>query len=191
MTPNTLSQAVLANTNLKTFEKDLLLIVGGSLFIGLMAQLSFYLPFTVVPVTMQSFAVLLIGASFGSKRAFLTTTLYLLEGILGLPVFAGLGFGIAKLFGPSGGYLIGFIAAATLMGFLSEKLNWDKTFLKSLFLFSIGHGVIFLFGLAGLTKFFSGSEVFAMGLIPFIPGMIIKTCMAFPLLPKAWTLVRK
>ena len=129
--------------------------------------------------------MLLIGSVFGARRAFLTTSLYLLEGIVGLPVFAGFGFGFAKIIGPTGGYLIGFVIAATTMGWLAER-GWEKSFGKSLILFTLGHGLIFAFGLLGLLRFFPAEQVLALGLIPFIPGMIVKTLLAFPITPKLW-----
>jgi biotin transport system substrate-specific component len=98
---------------------DASLIVGASLLVALMAQVSVPLPFSPVPITGQTFAVLLVGAALGAKRGSASLLLYLLEGAAGLPVFAGGGAGPATFLGPTGGYLIGFVAAAWLVGALA------------------------------------------------------------------------
>ncbi|MFN4183064.1 MAG: biotin transporter BioY, partial [bacterium] len=108
-----------------TLAGDVLLILSGSVFIGLMAQISFVLPFTPVPITGQTFAVLSVGALLGSRRGVLTVAVYLMEGILGLPFFAGGSSGLARLLGPTGGYLIGFLPCAWVTGYLCER-GWDR-----------------------------------------------------------------
>jgi len=96
---------------------DALLVVAGSLFVAALAQVSLPLPFTPVPITGQTFAVLLVGAVLGARRGAASLVLYLLEGSLGLPVFANGTNGLARLLGPTGGYLIGFVAAAWIVGY--------------------------------------------------------------------------
>src|SRR5437867_606745 len=101
--------------------RDITLIVGASVVTALAAQVAISLPWTPVPITGQTFAVLLTGAVLGARRGFLAQALYLLEGALGLPVFAGGAAGLAKLLGPTGGYLVAFPFAAALVGALCER----------------------------------------------------------------------
>ena len=171
--------------NPSTLVNEVLVIFLGSVFLAACAQLAIPLPYSPVPVTAQTLAVLLIGASFGAKRAFICTITYLLEGFIGLPVFAGATFGFAKLFGPTGGYLIGFVLAATLMGYISERRKTNN--LKSaLVIFLLGHIVIYFIGIFWLSFFVGSKNALAMGLFPFIPGAIIKTTLASFLLPMLW-----
>src|SRR5438874_10199291 len=100
--------------------RDVLLIVGATIVTALAAQVEIRLPWTPVPITGQTFAVLLSGAVLGARRAFLAQVLYLAEGASGLPFFSGGAAGLAKLMGPTGGYLAGFPFAAALTGFLAE-----------------------------------------------------------------------
>jgi biotin transport system substrate-specific component len=100
---------------------DFLLVSGASILIAISAQIAIPLPFTPVPLTLQTLVVLAAGVVLGSSRGALAITLYLLEGCAGLPVFSGAASGITHLLGPTGGYLIGFLPAAWLTGFLAEK----------------------------------------------------------------------
>lgn len=169
--------------------KDMILITFGSLVLGLLAQVA--LPIGPVPISLQSLGVLLIGSLYGSRRAFLTTSFYVFQGAIGLPVFAGGTFGAAILLGPTGGYLIGFIIAATAMGFFAEK-GYERSLKKSIPLFFLGHTIIFLFGLTWLSKFTGlNQSVFVLGLIPFIPGMIVKTAIASGVTPNLWKFIKK
>ncbi len=118
---------------------DAALILLGSLFVAALAQARIYLPFTPVPITGQTFAVLLIGAVLGSRRGAAAIGLYIAEGALGLPFFAGGNAGWAALAGPTGGYLIGFIAAAFLVGLLTER-GLDRRFRTALPAFLTGSG---------------------------------------------------
>ena len=169
---------------------NLLLILGGSLFISLTAQLAFRLPFTPVPITMQTFGVLLIGLTYGSKRGALTLVAYLAEGAMGLPVFANGGCGIAYLCGPTGGYLFGFVVAAFVIGYLAEN-GWDRKMLTAFAAMLIGTIVLFAFGLLGLSRFVGEDKLFVAGLIPFIPGEIFKSILVAISLPTAWKVLIK
>ncbi|GBD10276.1 Biotin transporter BioY [Candidatus Thermoflexus japonica] len=172
---------------------DALLILGGSLLTALMAQITIPLPFTPVPITGQTLAVLLVGAALGSRRGALSMAAYVLEGALGLPVFAGGTAGLKRLTGPTGGYLIGFIAAAFVTGWLAER-GWDRRPLSTALAMLTGNTVIYLFGLPWLALFlggFSGPKgALALGLLPFIPGDLSKLALAAFLLPSAWWMVR-
>ncbi|MBE9179600.1 biotin transporter BioY [Oculatella sp. LEGE 06141] len=163
---------------------DLLLILGGSLLIGLSAQVAIPLPFSPVPITGQTFAVLLAGALLGSRRGSLCVLTYLAEGLAGLPVFVGTG-GIGHFLGPTGGYLIGFVVAAYAVGQLAER-GWDKRFITSLLAMLLGNVVIYTVGLLWLSRFVGAERVLTLGLYPFVIGDLLKIALATGLLPIGW-----
>jgi biotin transport system substrate-specific component len=174
----------------KALWQRALLAVSGSLLVALMAQVSIPLPFTPVPITGQTFAVLLVGALLGSRHGALSVGLYLLEGALGLPVFAGGTVGIGRLLGPTGGYLLGFIAAAWVVGWLCEH-GWDRRISTAALAMGIGNAIIYLFGLPWLAYFVGAEKVLMAGLFPFILGDLIKLALAATALPAGWGLIRK
>lgn len=166
---------------------DLTLILGGSLLIGLCAQVKF-MPFGLVPITGQTFAVLMIAALLGARRGVLAVLAYLAQGLAGLPVFAVLS-GPAAFFGPTGGYLIGFIPAAYVTGFLAEK-GFDRRFATTILAMALGNVIIYACGMTQLcilTGF--NKAVVTAGLLPFIPGDILKIIIAATFLPTAWKLL--
>ncbi|MBL6989846.1 MAG: biotin transporter BioY [Bacteriovoracaceae bacterium] len=161
----------------KSLTDNLLLVLFGSWAIALLAQIAIPLGFTPIPITGQTFGILLIGALYGGKRSLITTIFYVVQGAFGLPFFAKGASGFAVLLGPTGGYLLGMIIAATVMGYLAEK-KYDQAWKSSLPLFFIGHLIIFCFGLAWLGNFVGYQNVISLGLLPFLPGLIIKTILA-------------
>ncbi len=165
--------------------QEALLILAGSVLISLMAQVAIPLPFTPVPVTGQTFAVLLVGAMLGSRRGMWAVALYLAKGLLGLPVFAGGTSGLARLLGPTGGYLLGFVAAAGLTGYLCER-GWDRRIPTAALAMLAGNAAIYLFGLPWLAGFVGPDKAPALGLWPFIPGDLLKIALASFLLPTGW-----
>ena len=167
---------------------DMGVIIFGSLFVTVSSQIAFYLPFTPVPITGQTFAVLLIGAVLGSRRGGLSLALYVLEGMLGLPVFAGGTGGMAVLLGPTAGYLIGFIPAVILVGYLSEK-GFDRNWISMFFALFLGLSVIYLFGVIRLFSFVGKEKVFLLGVAPFLVGDVLKTGMVMILIPSCWKLL--
>jgi biotin transport system substrate-specific component len=173
---------------------DSVQIQGGSQLTPQMARVEIPLPFTPVPITGQTFAVLLVGAALGSRRGALSMAVYLLEGALGLPVFAGGAAGLARLRGPTGGYLIGFIAAAFVTGWLAER-GWDRRPATTALAMLTGNAVIYLFGLPWLAWFvgsFLGPKgALALGLLPFVPGDLLKLLLATLAFPSVWLLVRR
>jgi biotin transport system substrate-specific component len=169
---------------------DIVLILGATIFITLCAQITIPLPFTPIPITGQTFAVLLTGVLLGSRRGTLAVIIYLMEGLSGIPVFAKAGFGIMHLLGPSGGYLMGFVPAAFICGVLAEH-GWDRHLASAFVTMTIGTVVIFCFGLLWLTQFLILESVLIQGLYPFIPGAIIKISLATILLPGAWKILGK
>jgi biotin transport system substrate-specific component len=156
---------------------EVALIAGASLFIALGAQFRFYLPFSPVPVTAQTLAVLLTGALLGSRRGSAAVLLYLLEGLMGLPVFAGGQGGLASLIGPTGGYLLGFVAAAYVIGLLIER-DWDRNLVTIFAALALGNAVIYVFGLLGLMIFVGSESVLTLGLWPFVLGDLFKLACA-------------
>jgi biotin transport system substrate-specific component len=167
---------------------DISLIVLGSLFVAAMAQLS--IPLQPVPVTGQTFAVLLVGMVLGSRRGALALAAYLAEGLAGLPVFAEAKFGLTTVLGPTGGYLVGFIAAAWLVGWLAER-GFDRSLFKTFVAMLAGSLVIYAFGLSWLSIQVGFATALNFGLYPFIVGDILKAGLAALLLPTAWKLIGK
>jgi biotin transport system substrate-specific component len=168
---------------------DVTLIIGGSLLIGLCAHAKLWLPFSPVPVTGQTFAVLMIGALLGARRGCLAVFAYIIEGATGLPVFA-VSAGPTVLLGPTGGYLFGFIPAVYITGRLAEK-GWDRRIGTTVLAMILGNLVIYTFGLfwlCCLTGF--KLTVFTLGLFPFIVGDLVKIILAAILLPSGWKLLR-
>jgi biotin transport system substrate-specific component len=180
----------------RSFSRDLSLILAGSLFVALLAQIAIPLPFTPVPITGQTLGVLLVGAALGSRLGFLALSAYLLEGAMGLPVFAGGTAGLAKILGPTGGFLLAFPLAAGLVGLLVERLGLDRSFPGTLFAMLLGNALLYLVGLPWLWAWLMGagkalglSGLLAMGLFPFLPGDLAKAVLATLLLPSAWRLL--
>ena len=169
--------------------RDLLLIVLGALLVATLAQVIIPLPFTPVPITGQTFAILLVGAALGSKRGAASLVLYTLMGTLGLPFFAGGASGVAYLLGPTLGYLVGFLAAAYLVGLLAER-GLERSVRTSLIPFLVGTLVIYTFGAGWLAVQFGVGKALALGVFPFIVGDAIKLVLAALVLPMAWKLVK-
>jgi biotin transport system substrate-specific component len=164
------------------------LVLGFSLLMALSAQI--VIPIGPIPITGQTFAVLLTGALLGSRLGAITMIVYLIEGASGLPFFRGGGAGIAHLMGPTGGYLIAFPAAAFITGAFAEH-GWDRRFLTAAAAMAIGSVVIMLSGWAWFMLLMHASPLVALfdTVIKFIPGDIIKILLAAAVLPTGWKLV--
>src|SRR3954447_27079486 len=134
-------------------------------------------PFYPVPMTMQTFVVLALGAAYGWRLAGATIALYLLEGAAGLPVFAGPITGPAYLMGPTGGFLLGFLASAFVTGFMAER-GWDRSLARIAVMMVIGHAVIFAFGLGWLSTLMPFAKAWAVGFAPFACATLLKTALA-------------
>ncbi len=160
----------------------------GSVLIALAAQVALPLPWTPVPLTGQTFAVLLIGAALGRWRGSAAVALYLGEGAAGLPVFASGKAGWVWLLGPTGGYLWGFLLAAFLVGWLAER-GWDRRLTTTAAAMGIGSLAIYACGLPWLARFVGWDAVVTAGLLPFVPGDLLKLVAATALLPTAWRLL--
>ncbi|MGA2640945.1 MAG: biotin transporter BioY [Spirochaetia bacterium] len=163
---------------------DAALVAGFSLLIALSAQVAIYLPFTPVPVTLQTFAILLAGCLLGSGRGALAAAAYVAEGSLGLPFFSGGTAGIAHLFGPTGGYLVGCVAAAYLAGLLAERgrAAGPAGLLLSLCAADL---VVYIPGLARLSIFTGAGKAVALGFLPFVIGDALKIAAAWSILMAA------
>jgi biotin transport system substrate-specific component len=179
---------------------DIVLVAAGTALTSILAQIA--IPLWPVPITGQTFAVLLVGAALGATRAALSMVLYLVIGILGLPVFANHASG--SLFAlPAGGFIVGFIFAAALVGWLSQR-EWDRKWLRTLIAFVLGTVVMYAFGLpwlfgeihnypaAALMKYFGTSNPYLAtlqgGLYPFLIGDGVKAILAAIILPLVWRL---
>jgi len=170
--------------------RDIILIVLGALFVAALAQVEIPLPFTPVPITGQTFGVLLVGAALGSKRGAASLGTYLVMGMVGLPFFAGGAHGFEIVLGATGGYLIGFILAAYAIGRLAER-GWERSVRTSLVPFLVGTVIIYVCGVAWLAVLLgSFSKAIAAGLLPFLIGDVVKLIAAALALPTAWKFVR-
>lgn len=154
-----------------------LLIGSASVLIALSAQIYLPLPFSPVPITAQTLAVLLTAAFLGKRRALAAVSAYILQGSLGLPVFAGGKSGLAVLMGPTGGYIWGFAAAAFVVGYLIE-IGWDRKILKAFSAMLLGSGLIYLCGLAWLAEYIPLELLLETGFYPFLAGDLTKIFIA-------------
>jgi len=162
------------------------LVVGGALITALCSQIE--IPLQPVPITGQTFAVLIVGALLGSRRGVASMLTYVLMGAVGLPVFAGGAAGLSRLAGPTGGYLAGFVVAAAVVGFLSRR-GWDRRLGTTALAMALGTLVIYIFGTAWLSRFVGWGQVLVTGVIPFLVGDALKLALAALSLPWAWRLV--
>lgn len=167
------------------------LVFGFSLLVALAAQVVVPLPWTPVPLTMQTFAVLLTGALLGPRLGALALVAYLAEGAAGLPFFRGGSGGAAHLAGPTAGYLLAFPVAAFVTGLLAER-GWDRRFLTAAAAMAIGSLVILAGGWAWLAVLFgSAARAFELGVAPFLLGDVIKIALAASALPAGWAILRR
>ena len=185
----TLRLAVFPHANLIT---DALLVLAGTALVAAAAQISVKLPFTPVPITGQTFAVLLVGASLGCVLGTASAMLYLWLGVAGAPIYAHHDSGWSVITSASGGYIVGFVLAAALTGFLAER-RWDRRLSSSIGLMLTGNVVIYLVGLPWLAVVLNTNleKTLEYGLYPFIPGDTFKLYLAAAALPTAWRVVRR
>jgi len=177
--------------------RDAALVTGGIMLTAAAAQVSIPLGFTPVPVTGQTLAVLLIGATLGAKRAVLSQALYWMLGAAGLPFFASGDGGWTAATGSTFGYFVGFVLAAALVGRLAER-GQDRSLLTSFTAMLAGTAIIYVTGVSWLAwtlgvPFYSGdgSDAFTYGLAPFIVGDMVKLVIAAALTPAVWALLRR
>lgn len=189
---NTLTLAIWPEDRTNRILRNVILAVTGSVALTVSAKIS--IPFYPVPMTMQTLVVLLIGMAYGWKLGAATVLLYLAEGALGLPVFSGTpekGIGIAYMMGGTGGYLVGFVIAASVVGYLAS-LGWDRNPLKTILAMLIGNIVIYMTGLLWLGVLLGWDKpILDWGLKPFLFGDLVKIAIAATVLPVCWKWVEE
>lgn len=174
-------------TRLEKLFRITVLALAGTALLAISAQIS--VPMWPVPMTMQTFAVVLIGAAYGWRLGGATVALYLAEGAMGLPVFANAG-SVASLVGPTAGYLFAFVAAAAAVGALVEK-GWGRSLFKTTLAMTLGTAMIFAGGVAWLSTFTGVEKALVVGMYPFLVGGAVKIALAVAVLPMAWKMVGK
>ncbi len=184
----TLSAALWQGDN--ALARNITLAFAGSMALWISAKIQ--VPFYPVPITMQTFVVLMAGMAFGWRLGAATILLYLAEGALGLPVFAGTpekGIGLAYMAGPTGGYLLGFVLAAALVGWLAER-GFDRNVMLTAIAMLLGNAIIYIPGLLWLGAVVGWDKpVLEWGLLPFLFGDTAKLILAALLMPALWKLV--
>lgn len=180
---------VLADVVTRTWVRNVALVVGGAAFVGISAQIAIPLPFTPVPLTLQTFAVLLTAAALGSMRGVAAMALYAVVGAAGFPWFAEASSGYSA---PSFGYIVGFIAAAFVVGRIAEH-GATRSVVRTAGLMVVGNVIIYAVGLVWLKNSLdaSWSDAIAWGLTPFLIGDAIKIAAAAGLLPATWKGLKK
>jgi biotin transport system substrate-specific component len=171
--------------------RQFVLALAGTALLTLSAKAQ--VPFYPVPMTMQTFVVLVIGMAFGWRLGATTVLLYLAEGAFGLPVFAGTpanGIGLAYMAGPTGGYLIGFAVSAAIVGYLGER-GWDRNLWTTTAAMVIGTALIFVFGYLWLAHLIGLERAFQSGVLPFIWAAVFKIALAAAVLPLCWKILAR
>ena len=163
--------------------KQILLVLGGALLLAFASQLS--IPLKPVPLTFQSATVVLIGMAYGPRYGTYAILTYLMMGACGLPVLADFSFGISKFFGPTAGYLIGFIPAAWMSGYLAQK-GWARNAFTSFIAACVGVSIIFTLGVTVLSQFVGFHAAIELGVMPFMLSESIKLIAVSVLIPTLW-----
>lgn len=187
-----LADAVLPRSSRLT---DVALVLSGALVVALLAQVTIPLP--IVPITGQTLAVLVVGAALGARRGAAALGTYMVAGLAGAPVFAGFTGSLAALATPSFGFIIGFIPAAFVAGWIAERA-WDRRSLKAFAGFAVASVVPFLVGVPYMAMIlnvvlgagYDLSGILAVGVVPFLAGGLVKAALAAALIPLAWRGVR-
>jgi biotin transport system substrate-specific component len=190
-TQSTLISALWPQSNKYAVLRPVLLVLLGTLALTVSAKIQ--VPFWPVPLTMQTFVTLVLGMAFGWRLAGATVLLYLIEGAVGLPVFAGTpakGIGLAYMMGPTGGFLVGFALAAMVVGWLAER-GWDRNIVSTAGAMLIGNVVIYVPGLIWLSSLIGVEKAIQFGLLPFLAGDALKLVLAAALMPLAWQFLVK
>lgn len=180
----TLVDAIWPSEERSLARSAILAVVGSAL---LWASAKAQVPMWPVPMTMQSCAILFIGFAYGSRLGAATVALYLFQGAMGLPVFAGTpekGIGLAYMMGTTGGFLAGFLLVAALLGHLAER-GWGRTLAGTAAAMSIGTVLLFVPGVAWLATFVGFEKAVAFGLTPFVAGAVVKAALAVALVSAA------
>lgn len=169
----------------RSWIRNLILVIGGSFLIALFARIAIPFPFSPVPIVLQAHLCLLLGVLFGSRIGTLMVLTYLLQGALGMPVFALGRAGLPILLGPTGGYLIGYVLGTWITGFLVER-SGSKNQRQAMLAMVIGNLMIYLCGLSQLSLFVGIERVFFLGMLPFLLGDSLKLVVAQRVLKAIW-----
>ena len=169
------------------FVYVLLTSIIGSFLLAISSKVQ--IPLTPVPVTLQTLVLLVMSMFLGWRGAVGATSLYLFQGAIGLPVFAH-GGGFVILFGPTGGYLFGFLIASLVVGYLAER-GWDKSVVLTFTSMTIGTLIIYLFGVIWLSYLKDLNTALVFGLLPFITPDILKICLGTCLVSAGWEISKK
>jgi biotin transport system substrate-specific component len=183
----TLADALWSPAAGSNVARAIVLAVIGSILLTISAKIQ--VPFWPVPMTMQTFVVLVLGVAYGWRLAGATVLLYLAQGALGLPVFAA-GGGLAYMAGPTAGYLVGFLLAAFAVGWLAER-GWDRSVAGTLAAMLAGTAIIFACGIAWLSTLIGLAQAINAGLMPFLLSEAVKIALATALVPFAWRLLQR
>jgi biotin transport system substrate-specific component len=172
--------------------RGVVLAIVGTVLLTVSAKIQ--VPFFPVPMTMQTFVVLALGMAYGWRLGAATVLLYLAEGAMGLPVFAGTpekGIGLVYMMGGTGGYLVGYVLAAAAIGWLAEK-GWDRTMLGTALAMLVGNALIYVPGVLYLGVLFGWDKpILAWGFTPFVLGDVLKLALAASIMPMAWKALGK
>ena len=188
MSNNSLINNLLPLNNINNkILKIIFYVLFGTLLLAVSSKVQ--VPFWPVPMTMQTFVVLIIAMMYGWKLSLLTLIAYLIEGAVGLPVFAK-GGGLLYLIGPTAGYLYGMVIAAAVIGYFAD-LGYGKSIIKCIIPLGIGTIIIFVCGIVYLSSIIGFDKAIAAGLLPFIPSELFKIALAAFIIPTIWKYTNK
>ena len=187
MKQNTLiSNIIKIETKEKETFKNILLVLGGVAFLSIMSQVLIPLPYTPVPISLGTFGVTLMALLYGRKLGTATILSYVAAGSLGAPIFAGGKAG--SLFSPTGGYILGYIVATIILGYLADR-GVTKSYVKTILSLMLSSAIILTLGSLVLSLFVPGKNAFMIGVLPFLPGDALKSTTTTLLLPTLWKFI--
>ena len=187
MKQNTLiSNIVKIEAKEKETFKNILLVLGGVAFLSIMSQVLIPLPYTPVPISLGTFGVTLMALLYGRKLGTATILSYVAAGSLGAPIFAGGKAG--SLFSPTGGYILGYIVATIILGYLADR-GVTKSYVKTILSLMLSSAIILTLGSLVLSLFVPGKNAFMIGVLPFLPGDALKSTTVTLLLPTLWKFI--
>ena len=186
--PASFAQSRILDASSQKIWMQVLLVIAGTAILALAAKVQ--VPFFPVPMTLQTLAIFVISAAYGRNLAVATMVLYLIEGLAGLPVFAGFVAGPAYMMGPTGGYLAGFVVAAFIIGSAADA-GWSRSPLKMAGAMLVGAAAIFALGFAWLATIIGAQSAFTAGVLPFVLADLVKVAIASLLVAALWKVFRK
>ena len=183
-----ISNIIKIETKEKETFKNILLVLGGVAFLSIMSQILIPLPYTPVPISLGTFGVTLMALLYGRKLGTATILSYVVAGSLGAPIFAGGKAG--SLFSPTGGYILGYIVATIILGYLADR-GVTKSYVKTILSLTLSSAIILTLGSLVLSLFVPGKNAFMIGVLPFLPGDALKSTTVTLLLPTLWKFIPK